>query len=136
MDFSTLDTKTPAERGAFLHLRHPVTGEHLHDDSGKPIGMMVRGLESKTAQDHLKRLEKSRLKGASAEDTGFGVVSSLVIGFVGVDRAGVPLTISGDDLQWFFGLSDSFVDQVMAFARDRSSFFAPASPDASLPPGK
>lgn len=136
MDFSTLDTKTPAERGAFLHLRHPATGELLYDASKKPIGMMVRGLESKTAQDHIKRLEKSRMKGASTEDTGFGVVSSLVMGFVGVDRAGAPLTIDTDDLHWFFGLSDNFVDQVMSFARDRASFFTPASPDASLLPGK
>lgn len=136
MDFTTLNTKIGAEAGAFLHLEHPATGLPLYDDTGTAIGVMVRGTESKTVQDRLKGLQKAQVKGATAEDTGLDFVSSLIISFVGVEKAGRPLQPVDADLKFFFGLSDSFVEQVIEFAKDRSNFFGQTSPSASLPLGK
>ena len=127
MDFSTLDTKKAAEKGAFLHLQHPALGHLLWDgegDSRKPVGVYVRGMESKTVQDTLKRLQSDKLRGDDDGDD-LAFVASLVIGFSGADRDGRPLT--AEDARWFFGLSVGFVEQVVAFAKDRASFFKPAA---------
>jgi len=127
MDFATLDTKTPAEAGAFLHLRHPALG-HLLYDGEKPVGLMVRGTESKTAQDRLKAVQRDRMKG-DKEGDGLAFVCSLVIGFQGVERDGKAVDATDANVRWFFGLSDGFVEQVVTFASDRASFFKPASRD-------
>jgi hypothetical protein len=127
MDFAALDTKKAAEKGAFLHLKHPALGNLLWDGEGddrKPIGVYVRGMESRTVQDTLKRIEADRLKGESDGDD-LSFVASLIIGFTGAERDGKPLT--AEDAKWFFGLSVGFVEQVVSFAKDRASFFRPAA---------
>lgn len=139
MDFSKLETKTGAEKGAFLHLRHPASGELLYDTSVEPkskIGLFVRGTESKTVQDRLKGLQREQVKGADAEDSGLEFVSSLVIRFVGVERDGRLLSAIDEDLRFFFGLSDSFVEQVIDFAKARSNFFGHPLTDSYSPPVK
>ncbi len=136
MDFSKLNTKEGAEQGAFLHLMHPATGLPLQDESGTPIGLMVRGTESKTVQDRLRGLQKAQVKGAAAEETGLDFVCSLVISFVGVEQEGRPLQPVDKDLRWFFSLSDSFVEQVIEFAKDRSNFFGHPLTASYSPPGK
>lgn len=40
------DLETSADKGAFLHLEHPVTGEKLYTDDGKAIGMDAVGVDS------------------------------------------------------------------------------------------
>jgi hypothetical protein len=123
MDFATLDTKSAAEKGAFLHLRHPVYGHPLMDGE-TAVGVTVRGTESKVVQDRLKSSAKARLDG-DADQSALDFVCALVIEFHGVERDGETLT--ADDAAWFFGLSDSFVEQVIEFAKDRASFFKVAS---------
>lgn len=133
MDFSALNTKAAAEKGAFLHLKHPALKTLLWDGEGKDrqaVGVTLRGMESKTVQDRLKRLQKDRMtdgKPADPED-GLDFVVSLVIGFTGCDRDGVPLDAKNeDDVRWFFGLSDGLVEQVIEFARERANFFKDAA---------
>jgi hypothetical protein len=132
MDFSALNTKAAAEKGAFLHLKHPAFKTPLWDGEGKDrtaVGVTLRGLESKTVQDRVKRLQKERMADGSPTDAGDGLdfVVSLVIGFTGCDREGVPLDgKSEDDVRWFFGLSDGLVEQVIEFARERANFFKDA----------
>ena len=126
MDFSALDTKKAAEKGAFLHLKHPALGHLLWDgdDKTRPIGVFVRGMESRTVQDTLKRLQADKMKGDDAGDD-LDFVASLIISFTGAERDGVPMT--ADDAKWFFGLSVGFVEQVVTFAKDRASFFRQAA---------
>lgn len=130
MDFSALNTKIPAEKGAWLHLRHPATGAFLYDGHGEsalPCRVFVRGLESKTVQARAKNIRKNTVEGQENED-GLEFVSALIIDFENVERsAGVPLTGSDADVRWFLVQSDSFVEQVMDFAKKRSNFFEKAS---------
>jgi len=122
MDFSALNTRSAADAGAFLHLRHPVTGELLYTDKGKAVGLMVRGTESTTVQKALRDATK-RLKTADDAKRGLAFVSALVFGFENVFYEGRALTDTDEDKALFFGLSDSFVEQVVDFAKDRASFF-------------
>lgn len=73
MDFTKLDTKKPAERGAFLHLKHPAMGHLLYDtedpmspwdgisDEPEKVGVTVRGTESETVKDEARALAKQRM---------------------------------------------------------------------------
>ncbi len=122
MDFTSLNTRAAADEGAFLHLRHPVTGDLLNTDEGESIGLMVRGTEGAKVQKTLRDLNK-RLKTAEDTKRGLAFVSSLVFGFVNVSYEGRALTDTDADKELFFGLSESFVEQVLDFAKDRASFF-------------
>lgn len=127
MDFSALNTKVPAEKGAFLHLKHPALGTLLWDGEGadrKKVGVYVRGIESKTVQDRIKRTQKEKLDGVDgAEEAGRAFAVSLIVSFDGVERDGKPLPATDEGIQWFFDQSDGFVEQVLKFAQDRASFF-------------
>lgn len=121
MDIAALNTKTGAEKGAFLHLCHPAYGTPLLDDDDKPVGLYVRGNEAPSVQKKLKAMQRGGMAGA--EQTGLEYVCALVIDVQGLDRDGKPLSASRADLEWLFDQSDSFVEQVIAFARDRANFF-------------
>ncbi len=141
MEFSSLNTKDAAERGAELHLRHPVYAHPLYSGGGTdadgrwtdkaqspdPITVTVRGVESRSVQDRLKRLQRNRVKGkeADAEETGLEFVCSLVIGFSGLTKGGEPMRAT--DARAFFEQSDDLVEQVIDFAKERSNFFGDAS---------
>jgi hypothetical protein len=141
MDFTTLNTKNDAEAGAFLHLKHPVLGHKLYEGEGATktgewtdktkspdaVGVMVRGTESKSVQDRVKKLRKAKLKGDDAaepdEETGLSFVCSLVIGFKGLTKDGKPMEATDENKRAFFEQSDNLVEQVMTFAQERSNFF-------------
>jgi hypothetical protein len=124
MDFSQLDTRTASDAGAFLHLRHPITGEPLYD-KGEAVGVYLRGMESRTVTEEMRKAGKAKLIG---EPLGLKLIQSLVIRFVGVEREeGVLLGTTPKDIAWFIGLSSSFEEQIINFAQDRSSFFGDSS---------
>lgn len=126
MEISKLETRSAASAGAFLHLRHPVTDELLYDEKeGKRIevGVFVRGSESREVQERIQTIERRRMKEKDLEQKGIAIVSALVISFQGVERDGVLLTSSEADIKWFLSLSDSFVQQIMDFSKERENFF-------------
>ena len=137
MDVSTLNTKDPAENGAFLHLRHPFTGELLWSDEKKTekVGLMVRGNEAPTVQKALKKVtrglntRKRARPGDSDEKRGMIYARALVMEFIGLTKEGRDLDADDEsDIEWFFDQSDDFVAQVIEFAEDRANFFkAPKS---------
>lgn len=127
MDISTLNTKKGAEKGAFMQLAHPITGAPLVDDDGEPVGLYLRGSEAPTVQKKLRAMQKATMSGG--EQTGMEYVCSLVVGVQGLDRDGRPLTTSRADLEFLFDQSDAFVEQVVAFARDRANFFGQTASD-------
>jgi|TARA_R100000084_G_C4651537_1_gene150036 hypothetical protein len=43
---NVFDLETGADKGAFLHLEHPVTGEKLYTEDGKAIGIDAVGVDS------------------------------------------------------------------------------------------
>jgi hypothetical protein len=55
LDLSTLDASTPAEEGSPVEIEHPVTGAPILNDDGKPWTIYVRGEDSPSVRDMLKR---------------------------------------------------------------------------------
>jgi hypothetical protein len=143
MDFNSFNTKTGAEIGAKLHLRHPVLGHYLYSGDGADhlgrwkdkekspgaVCVIVRGTESKTVQDRLKQLSTNEMTGDAQKDENRGLdfVCSLVIGFENIERDGEPMLPTEGNKRIFFEQSDSLVEQVIAFARDRTNFFSDAA---------
>ena len=137
MDFTKLDTKTPAEAGNWLHLCRPYTEEKLYSGEkkdGKPCRVMLRGLESASVQKIIKRQKAAEMTGKKsdieqAERDGLAFAQSLVIDFQNIERGDKPLSTSKDDVEWFFDLSADFVRQVMEFAADNQNFLPETSPN-------
>lgn len=142
MDLGKLNTKTGAEKGAFLHLKHPALGHKLYTGDGAdemgalmdketatPVGCYVLGLESEAARARARALSAARVKGNAPDDDdgeekGLAFVCGLVTGFQGIELNGKPITSSDADKRAFFGQSDGLLEQVLAFAQDRANFFA------------
>ena len=144
MDFTKLNTKKHAERGAWLHLRHPVgdfllyTGDGA-DENGrlvdaakdhKPVRVRIRGQESPTFREAMQRINANKIaemSPAEAEQTTKEVACALVIEFDGVEKDGKPLEPTKENLMAFFDQSDGLVVQVVEFAREARNFFNAAS---------
>ncbi len=123
MDFTQFDNRDRAERGAWLHLVHPVTGEPLYDDDDKdkPCRVLVRGAASPTIQKVMRRkmledfererkLSKDKIEEQRRvqvmEDTHRRLVEGaapFVMEFENVQRDGRPAT-APDDVEWFLNL--------------------------------
>ena len=149
MDLKLLDTKTPAENGADLHLRHPVMGHLLYntkaknvdangklttdaEGDAKPIIVMVRGTESPSVRARLKEVNADdllRRKISKALDVGEDFAHSLVIGFKNLTIDGRDLSDSDEDKRIFFAQSDDLMKQVLTFAEEKTNFFKSASAD-------
>jgi len=156
MEFANLDTKTPAEAGSFLHLRHPSLGHLLYNGDGcdkhnqwidikKPaekVGVIVRGIESESVQNLAKSISANRMKNANGKRKGPGgevnqtleeeeqeatdFCVSMVINFVGINRDGKPLEANDENKRAFFGSSDDLIKQVADFAKNHRYVFTGA----------
>lgn len=152
MDFDKFDARAAATNGAFLHLKHPSSGELIWSDpaakGGKdslPCRVQVLGSESPQAQAALREIQKRKMIGAKKkpeDEVRFftdlhaelvEAVKPLIIGFENIDRGKIPATIA--DLDWFLNLQTvngseteiSFAEQISNFARKRSNFLGNAS---------
>lgn len=144
MDFTKLDTKTGATKGAFLHLRHPALGHRLYTGEGATeigeladeekataVGCHVVGLESEQVKARARRISAEKLKRKDAgkpdpeqvDEDALEFVCSLVTGFVGVERDGKPMDATDANKRAFFEMSNGLVEQVISFASDRANFF-------------
>lgn len=61
-DLSQLDTKSSAEEGSVMEVRHPTTQATLTDDSGAPITIRLAGSDSDRAQRMQRANLNRRLK--------------------------------------------------------------------------
>lgn len=148
MELQSLDTKTPSEEGAFLHLKDPFEGHLLYagdnaDDRGRIIdeeaeseddrvGVFVRGYESATVQKTLKRVRRQNMKDAQKMTTelmGRELATAMIIDFQNLSFGGAPLTDSREDKIKFLNASDNLVDQVSHFSRATGNFTPNASSD-------
>lgn len=141
MDLTKLNTKAGAEKGADLHLRHPAMGHLVYTGKGvdeygdwdgtgpaTPVCVTLRGTESRSVQDRIKALQKQKLKNVDDEESGLDFVCSLVIGFKGLTLDGKPMEATPDNIRAFFMQSDSLVEQVLDFVKDKTHFFSKGSP--------
>lgn len=131
MDFSKLDTASPAAAGEILQLRHPITGDILEGTT-----IMLRGSDSpefqKASQAALnRRLEVMNRKGSgslvSAEMIQKDMVENLVavtIGWEGIEMDGNPYSYSPVNARLLFGdiRFPWLREQVDAFVGDRKNF--------------
>ena len=156
MDFAKLDTKTPAENGAFLHLRHPSLGHLLYNGKGcdehndwkdkkkdaSKVGVIVRGVESESVQNHAKKLDAQRIKNTNGkrkapggevertaeeiEQEALDFCVSLVVGFVGFEKDGKEIVADENTKYAFFTSSNNLIEQVVDFAKDHQFAFTSA----------
>lgn len=127
LNLSELNTKKPAEKGAFLHLCHPVSGAPLYDGEDK-VGLTLRGVESETVQKTMKKLNRKQTRRQNTEIDdeirGIKFAMSLVMEFHHMENdKGEELDASNQEhVKWFFDQSSDFVIQVTEFAAEAANF--------------
>jgi hypothetical protein len=149
MDISKLNTKDPAERGAFLHLSHPVLMHPMYaeapgvDDTGKwneegeeppKVGVTVRGAEAPSVQEYLNSTRKARMrdKDYDDEEAAYKYAAKLIVEFHNITDEGRPLSAkSKDDIKKFLSLSEALTVQVTRFAADAMNFFGEGASSSS-----
>lgn len=133
MDFSKINTRLDAERGAWLQLTHPQLGHPLYtgvgaDDLGRLVDpekphqkceLKVKGVESEVIRNRLKNMQGKNVK--DKEDDEF--VASMVTDVRGIENGERQLEATISDMEWLFGRSASFKGQVLQFALDGANFF-------------
>lgn len=132
MEMTELDSRTPAENGAWLHLKHPKTGA-LMWDGDKPCRVLVRGAESRTAIKATSALLRKRktVDIADIEENAarnIAMVAPLIVAFENMTRDGKPMVVPGD-AEFFLGLNMplgtgnpdqvAIIDQINDFSRLR-----------------
>jgi hypothetical protein len=136
MDLSNLDTLSTAEAGTDVELEHPVTGEPIKDDDGKPWVISIRGSDSKTVRAIAKKqqnrfTERLRKRGQfgdadTAESEAVEKLVAATIGWRGLVMDGKPYEFSPENAHKLY--SDPrfpwIVEQVQAAMVDRKRFFS------------
>lgn len=138
MDFNKLNTVKGADKGAWLHLKHPAFGHLLYTGKGadedgrlekkedaKPVRVFVQGMESEAVQNIVRDIQKNALDGSEAtEEEGFAIGCALVTAFEGIEKDGEPLTATKENKIAFFNQSSALITQVTQFASNRANFYA------------
>lgn len=154
MKLSKLDTKTPQDDGAFMHLEHTKFGHLMYtgenaDDDGRwksdedpddkmRVGLMVRGMEAQTVQEFTREKQRKSLVNANRKnptpvsdlehENGIEFACVLISDFVNItDDNDEPLKPTDKNKRLFIELSDDLSRQILAFSRDRDNFFKPLS---------
>jgi len=110
MDLNKFDTQALSDKGLFLHLEFD--GRPLNDDDGKPIGLRLRGRDSKTMREHRHKQENRRiarirvgnggqLRGVTSENTEAEQLETLVeatLELVRVKVDGKPVETTRDNV--------------------------------------
>lgn len=160
MDFNAFDSRSVADEGRPLHLKHPATGELIWDDGGpadpdqpnegrsRPCIVHVLGTEGRVAQEAYReaaKLDKLRDDATQADYHERICITArkLIVGFENIDRGDRPATAS--DADWFLalnisnplrGVGRSFAEQVLSFAGDRGEYLGKPGAVSSSPRAK
>ena len=152
MDFNQFDSRSPADEGRPLHLKHPATGKPLYDnpedatvDNGKPCRVVVRGSEGRAAQKAIRDAVRARTTNPEDDEDSVEfqhtrlveVTAPLVIGFENVFRGEEPAE-APKDISWFLNLQITtgrpgekcFAEQIADFSMKRANYLG-NSPSAS-----
>lgn len=124
MDFGQFNTKAGAEEGRFLHLRHVGTGELVWEGK-EPVGVTVRGVESKTVQEAVAANNRAAMRD-SGDEKDAALLKAVILSFHHIERDGKPLTTSAEDLRWFCDQSSAINQQILQFASRPGNFLPPA----------
>ena len=149
MDFTQFDSRSAADEGRPLHIKHPATGEPMQNEDGTPCLVFVLGIEGRIAQAAAKdaaKLDKLPDDATTEEwhERLCLTAEKLITGFTGINRGQQPATRA--DARWFLdlqmanplsrGKGRSFVEQVLQFSGDRASYLGKPEAASSVPPSK
>lgn len=144
MDFSTFDTKPVAEKGAEMHVAHPVLGHLLYDgkgaddqgkliDKSKPhekVTITVRGWHSPSVQAAIKATQSGKVQQrseAELEVAGEKIVDALIVDWSNVSKGGEALDCTATNKAWLVEQNYKIFEQVYNFAQDQANFFGGAA---------
>lgn len=116
MDFSQFDNRGPAETGQRLELLDPTVRKGQPLMSGdRPCVVIVRGSTARSVQIEMRKRQKAKLTAKNRSDEArvmedvhaeqIAAATPLIVGFENVEREGVPLTASPEDIRWFLDLT-------------------------------
>ena len=143
MELKSINTRDGAEKGAFLHLKHPVNKHPLYStdadnvdedgywDGSEPeppaVGVTVRGRESRTVQRVAEKARKKRLildpSEWNEDEDNLNFLCALIVEFHQIGSDGIPLTSSHEDKKLFLSQSDDLEAQVLEFSGKKENFF-------------
>jgi hypothetical protein len=134
MDLSNINLEKNAEQGADMELVHPVTGDVMIQDNGKPITIKVLGTDSKAYRNgqreyqrkRIAKMAKSRNKSVdytvSDEDAAI-LLAECTAGWDGIIVDGKKLEFSKDAAEELYLKFNWIREQVDGFIGDRANFF-------------
>lgn len=145
MDIEYLDTATPAEEGAFLHLEHPAHGHKLYTGEGtskigelvdadlphEAVGIYVRGWHSDSVQAVILQYERDSMEKKPSSFTqhknvGRKIAKALIVKFQGITTNGEPLKADEGGIAALLDKSPRLEAQIIRFAKDDANFFTDA----------
>ena len=131
MELSVLDTKKKANTGAFLHLKHPGTGDPLFDngDQSKPVGLYIMGKDSdvfakarhKSMNDALSGKKKSTRTSEQIDLDGIGLLADMTTGWQNLSLDGNS-EFSRDTVAELYSRMAWVREQANLFIDDRANF--------------
>lgn len=156
MKISNLDTKSPQDDGAFMHLEHTKFGHVMYSGEGadehgrwvsdrepgdeQRVGLVVRGFEARSVQAFTREQQRKNLANSKKSkptpladlefENGIKLACVLIVDFVNIeDENGDPLEPTDENKRQFITISDDVSRQVVKFARERDNFFEVLSSD-------
>jgi hypothetical protein len=130
MDFSTIDLAANAERGADVHIEHPVTEEPLFTEDGQPITIRVLGQDSREFRAAVTALADKASKGKQSvektEAAAIELLSRIVVKWQGIMWEGKALDCTPENVRMFLTKFPPIRRQIDNFVADRANFTKPA----------
>lgn len=133
MELSQLSTKTKANAGEFLHLKHPESGALLYDnkDKSKPVGLILLGKDSDLFIKHNHKIVNERITEKNAttktseqiRDENTELLASLTTGWSNLSINGKSEFSRANVVELYDDLGLSWVrEQADAFIGTRANF--------------
>ena len=131
MDLSKINVEQSAELGASMELEHPVNGDVLKDDTGKPITIELMGMDSAEYRNKQRELQSRRMskmmkgKGSPmlSDAEACELLAAATKGWSGIVEDGKAIKFSTKAAFDLYMAHFWIREQVDAFIADRANFF-------------
>jgi hypothetical protein len=131
MDLSKINISQSAELGASMSLEHPVTGDALVDESGKPITIELMGMDSPEYRNKQREIQSRRMsklmkgKGSPmlSDAEACELLASATKGWAGIVEEGKTVKFSTKAAFDLYMSHFWIREQVDVFIADRANFF-------------
>lgn len=131
MDLNSINVTQSAELGAEMELEHPVTGEVIADDAGKPISFSLMGMDSVAYRNKQREIQSRRMtkmmkgKGSPilSDTDACELLADCTKGWSGVVLDGKPVKFSAKAAFDLYMAHHWIREQVDTFIADRANFY-------------